>query len=155
MARIYVALGSNLGDRAARIYAGVQGCVEHGLRCIALSRLYETEPVGGPPQPAYLNAAAGFESGLEPGVVLAILQAVEEREGRVRSERFAARTLDLDLLMHGSEVRGEERLVLPHPRLHERLFVLEPLASIAPDVIVPGFGRTVAQLLEALRSPRP
>src|SRR5262245_28692835 len=156
MTLLYVALGSNLGDRAARVYAGIRGCVAHGLRLVELSPIYETEPVGGPPgQPPYLNAVAAFESGLSAGVVLSFLHQIEDAEGRVRAERFGERTLDLDLLVHGREIVQSESLTVPHPRLHERRFVLEPFAAIAPDLVVPGLDKTVAQLLEALDASEP
>ncbi|HKE00114.1 MAG TPA: 2-amino-4-hydroxy-6-hydroxymethyldihydropteridine diphosphokinase [Planctomycetota bacterium] len=151
MTRVYVGLGSNLGDRAARIYGGLRGCVEHGLRLHDLSPLYETEAAdGAPAQPLFLNAVAALETGLAPGVVLRILQLVEESEGRERPARNAPRTLDLDLLLHGSTALRTESLVLPHPRMTERRFVLEPLADLAPDLVIPGGDRTVAELLDAL-----
>ncbi len=151
MARAHVALGSNLGDRAAHLFAGIAGCTAHGLRVVGLSRLWETEPEGGPAgQGAYLNAVVVLETGLDPLVVLRILQSVEDGEGRVRSEPGAPRTLDLDLLLHGDAQRTSELLVLPHPRIAERLFVLAPLAEVAPDAIVPGLGRTVLDLLRDL-----
>jgi 2-amino-4-hydroxy-6-hydroxymethyldihydropteridine diphosphokinase len=158
MARVFLGLGSNLGDRSARIFGGLRGCVDHGMRLAALSPLYESAAVGGPSgQPNYLNAVAILETGLEPMVVLRILQAIEDREGRVRSERNAPRTLDLDLLLYGEEVREIPGLVVPHPRLHERLFVLRPLADVAPDAVIPTFRATAAELLArraaAIRDP--
>jgi 2-amino-4-hydroxy-6-hydroxymethyldihydropteridine diphosphokinase len=148
LARVFVGLGSNLGDRAARILGGVRGCVEHGFRLTHLSPVYETTPVGGPAgQSNYLNAAAIFEIGLDAMVVLRILQQVEAREGRVRRAPNEPRTLDLDLLLFGEETRSHPDLVIPHPRLHERLFVLRPLADIAPDAVVPNFRATVRELL--------
>jgi 2-amino-4-hydroxy-6-hydroxymethyldihydropteridine diphosphokinase len=148
MAKVFVGLGSNLGDRPARIYGGIRGCVDHGMLLSALSPLYESAAAGGPPgQPNYLNAVAMFESGLDPMVVLRILQAVEEREKRVRAERNGPRTLDLDLLLYGEETRDLPDLVVPHPRLHERLFVLRPLVDIAPNAMIPTIGATARELL--------
>lgn len=150
MARVFVAIGSNLGDRAAHVYEGVAGCVRHGLRLTALSRIYETDPVGGPAgQENYFNAVAAFESGFEPALVFRILQQIETACHRSREVRFGPRTLDLDLLLFGDKVLPAGDLILPHPRLHERLFVLLPLAELAPNVIVPGLQKTVSELLQA------
>lgn len=150
MARIVVGFGSNLGDRAARILGGLAGCARHGLRLTDFSRVYESAPEGGPAgQGNYLNAVGVFESGLDAAVLLRILQIVEADEGRVRGERNAPRTLDLDLLLAGEERRDDPNLTLPHPRLMERLFVLFPLADVLADARIPGANCTVAQALEA------
>ncbi|MBI3817205.1 MAG: 2-amino-4-hydroxy-6-hydroxymethyldihydropteridine diphosphokinase [Planctomycetes bacterium] len=147
MARMYIALGANLGERAANLYNGVGGCAEHGLRLIKLAPIYESTPVGGPPgQPSYYNSVAEFESSLDPVVILRILQKIEERFGRVRTETNGPRTLDLDLLVYGSLAMRVSDLVLPHPRLHERLFVLAPFADIAAELIIPGIGKNVRLL---------
>jgi len=148
MTRAFVAIGSNLGDRAAHVYEGVAGCVRHGLRLTALSRIYETDPAGGPAgQDNYFNAVACFETGFEPSLVLRILQQIEAASHRSREVRFGPRTLDLDLLLFGDRIIPSGDLILPHPRLHERLFVLMPLAEVAPNVIVPGLQRSVSDLL--------
>ncbi|MBL8693863.1 MAG: 2-amino-4-hydroxy-6-hydroxymethyldihydropteridine diphosphokinase [Planctomycetes bacterium] len=151
MAILYVALGSNLGDRAAHLLAGVAGCSAHGIALRRLSSIYETAPVGGPAgQNWYLNAVGEFQSGLDARVVLQILRNIEERNGRVRGAKDAPRTLDLDILSVGSEIRSGEDLTLPHPRLHLRRFVLEPFVEIAPAYRVPGLDRTAAELLADL-----
>jgi 2-amino-4-hydroxy-6-hydroxymethyldihydropteridine diphosphokinase len=147
MARIFIGIGSNLGDRAAHLFAGVAGCARHGMRLKALSSIYETAPVGGPAgQPPFLNAVAEFESGLDAAIVLRILQGIEMEQHRSREVRFGPRTLDLDLLLCGDQRRETPDLVLPHPRLHERLFVLRPLAEIDPRIVIPGVGRTAGDL---------
>lgn len=157
MARVFVGMGGNVGDRAAYLYGGVAGCARHGLRLVALSPVYETSPVGGPAgQPDYLNSVALFETGLDPLVVLRILQRVEQDHFRVRDIMNGPRTLDLDLLIHGDRAGRFAELVLPHPRLHERLFVLRPLADLAPDLVVPNLQKTVRLLYEeraALEAP--
>jgi len=147
MAILYVALGSNLGDRAAHLLAGVAGCSAHGIALRRLSSIYETAPVGGPAgQSWYLNAVGEFQSGLDARVVLQILRNIEEKNGRARGAKDGPRTLDLDILSVGSEVRSGDDLTLPHPRLHLRRFVLEPFAEIAPAYKVPSLDRTVAEL---------
>ena len=142
MTRAYVALGANLGDRERTLRAAVDAlAAEDGIEVVAVSTLRETEPVGVGEQPRFLNGAAELETTLTARELLARLLAVEQRFGRVRipGER-GPRTLDLDLLLYGDEVIDEPGLAVPHPRLHERSFVLEPLAELAPGLVVPGRG---------------
>lgn len=143
---VFVALGSNLGDRAANLARGVSGLRERGLRITARSSVYETEPVGGPAQGPYLNAVVQAETGLGPEEVLATCLDVERGAGRVRSVANAPRTLDLDLLLFGDTVLEAEGLAVPHPRLHERRFVLVPLAEIAPAARHPVLGLTAREM---------
>jgi 2-amino-4-hydroxy-6-hydroxymethyldihydropteridine diphosphokinase len=152
--RAFLALGSNLGDREAHIEAALAGLrATPGVRAVACSSLYETEPVGPPGQGPYLNAVARLETELEPRALLARLLALEREAGRVRSGvRDEARTLDLDLLFHGARCVDEADLTLPHPRLHERPFVLAPLAELAPALVHPRLGRSVAELVRSLEA---
>ena len=143
----YIALGSNLGDRLEHLQLGTQWLEHQGIRITGKSRIFETEPVGGPDnQGAYLNAVVRLESRFSARHLLDVLLEAEHQRGRVRSERWGPRTLDLDLLIHGLEVILEPGLIVPHPRLHERAFVLEPLADLAPNLEIPGLKTTVQEL---------
>jgi 2-amino-4-hydroxy-6-hydroxymethyldihydropteridine diphosphokinase len=148
----FVSLGSNLGDREAHLARALAGLrATPGVRALACSSLYETEPVGPPGQGPYLNAVARLETRLAPRALLARCLALERAAGRVRSGvRNEARTLDVDLLLYGDASIDEPGLVVPHPRLHERPFVLAPLRELAPEARHPGLGRSVAELAAAL-----
>ena len=132
--RAYLGLGSNLGDRLAHLQAAVDGLAgTPGIEVAAVSPVYETRPVGGPPQGHYLNAVVALHTDLTPRDLLNIAQRLETREHRVRAERWGPRTLDVDVLLVGDEVVEEPDLVVPHPRLSERAFVLVPLSDLAPE----------------------
>ncbi len=146
---VYIGLGSNLGDRRATLRDAVRQLGAYG-QVVAVSSLYETEPVGLREQPWFLNAVVALETELDPHSMLATLLAIERRAGRVRTFRNAPRTLDLDLLLYGTLVSESEHLSLPHPRLHERSFVLVPLAEIAPELVHPRLGEPVRVLLDRL-----
>ncbi len=136
MTRAYLALGSNLGDRLAYLQAGVDGLAGvPGMRVDALSRVYETAPVGGPPQDLYLNAVVAVDTELDPYALLDLAQQLERDARRVRAERFGPRTLDVDVLIYDDLVLDDPRLILPHPRMWERGFVLAPLRDVAPDLV--------------------
>jgi 2-amino-4-hydroxy-6-hydroxymethyldihydropteridine diphosphokinase len=149
--RAYVGLGSNLGDRAARLCRALELLdAEPGIAVVAVSSFRETDPVGYLEQPPFLNAAAAVETELPPRDLLDRLLAVERSLGRVRKgPRFGPRTIDLDLLLYGEESLDEPGLAVPHPRLHERRFALEPLGELDAGLVVPGRG-PVAALLECL-----
>ena len=147
---VYVGLGSNLGDREVMLAAGRRGLGALG-RLAECSRVYETAPLGVPDeQPMYLNQVCRLETGLAPGELVAGFQEIEVRVGRDRGRRLAARELDIDLLLYGDEVVEKPDVTVPHPRLCERAFVVAPLAEIAPDLVIPGMGRTVADVLAGL-----
>jgi len=152
MAICLLGLGSNLGDRAGTLWEAVRRLSdESGVTVRRVSSLVETRPVGGPSdQPRFLNAAALVETTLPPAELLAALRAIEDRLGRVRGERWGPRTIDLDLLLYDRAVIETPELTIPHPRLHERRFVLAPAAEVAPGLVHPVLGRAIGQLLEQL-----
>ncbi|MFB3852481.1 MAG: 2-amino-4-hydroxy-6-hydroxymethyldihydropteridine diphosphokinase [Vicinamibacterales bacterium] len=149
MTRVAVALGSNLGDRRSHLDYAVTRLGEV-LSALAVSSFVETDPEGLLPQPRYLNGAVVGETELTPRILLDKLLAIERERGRERPFPGAARTLDLDLILYGSEIVKTSGLVVPHPRFRERRFVLEPLAAIAPDLVDPVTGLTVSALLSRL-----
>jgi 2-amino-4-hydroxy-6-hydroxymethyldihydropteridine diphosphokinase len=149
--RAALALGANLGDRLAALQYAVDGlAATDGVRLVAVSSVYETDPVGGPgEQPDYLNAVAVVDTSLRPDELLARAHALEDAAGRVRVVRWGPRTLDVDVLAVGSETADTESLQLPHPRVAERAFVLVPWADVDPTFDVPGLG-AVSELLARL-----
>lgn len=148
----YLGLGSNLGDRLSTLQQAREALQRvPEIRVTAASSLYRTTAVGGPPeQPDYFNAVLEITTSLEPLELLQRCQSIEARFGRQRHIRWGARTLDLDLLFYADLLIDSAALQLPHPRLHQRGFVLQPLCDLAPALIHPQFQRTIAALLEQI-----
>ena len=147
---VYVSLGSNLGDRAGNLLLAIRGMMEAGLNVTCMSAIYETQPVGTGPQPDFLNMVAELTGNElpEPEKLLARLLRVEYALGRRREVPLSPRTIDLDLLLYDDVVSDSEFLILPHPRLHTRRFVLAPLAELAPNLVHPKLQQSIANLLD-------
>lgn len=142
--RAWIGIGANLGDPITAVRAAIAALDEvGGLRVALCSSLYRSTPIGPgmDGQPDYINAVVGIDTALSPAALLDALFAIELHFGRQRSVRNAARTLDLDLLLYGEDIVDQPGLQVPHPRMHQRAFVLHPLAEIAPDTLIPGQGR--------------
>jgi 2-amino-4-hydroxy-6-hydroxymethyldihydropteridine diphosphokinase len=148
--RAYVGLGANLGPREVTLLRAADLlAAADGVEVVAVAQLRETEPVGLVEQPPFLNGAVAIDTSLPPRALLDLLLEIERSLGRVRGGRWGPRTIDLDLLAYGDERVEEEGLHVPHPRLHERRFALEPLAELDPELEIPGLG-TVSELIAAL-----
>jgi 2-amino-4-hydroxy-6-hydroxymethyldihydropteridine diphosphokinase len=146
----YVGLGANVGPREVTLLRAVDLLAEaDGVEVLAVSQLRETDPVGIVDQPRFLNGVARIDTSLSPRALLELLLRIEQSLGRVREERWGPRTVDLDLLVYGGLTVDEPGLRVPHPRLHERRFALEPLAELDPELVVPGLG-SVSGALAAL-----
>jgi 2-amino-4-hydroxy-6-hydroxymethyldihydropteridine diphosphokinase len=148
--RAYLGIGSNLGDRFGHLQAGVSSLAgEEGVEVVAVSSVYRTEPVGGPEQPEFLNAVVTIDTTLPPRELLTLAQRIEDERDRLRKERWGPRTLDVDILLYGDITLREVDLEIPHPRLAERGFALEPLLEVEPDAVLPD-GTPLADLLDRL-----
>ena len=147
----YISIGSNLGDRETNIDSASEMIDNtEGLKVIAKSSLYETDPVGGPPQGKYLNGALKLGCSLDPHQLLKQLNQIEARLGRTREGKNHPRTMDLDILLFDDAIIEEESLIIPHPRMTERYFVLKPLAGIAAETVHPLTGLTITAHLDNL-----
>jgi 2-amino-4-hydroxy-6-hydroxymethyldihydropteridine diphosphokinase len=153
IATAYVGLGSNLNDREDNIRRALRRLNGHDhVQVVKMSSLYETEPVGVVDQPSFLNAVARLSTELEPAALLEVLKSVERSLGRRKTFRWGPRKIDLDLLLYDDVIVNRPHLIVPHPELARRAFVLVPLAEIAPGAVEPRSGRRVDQLLRALES---
>lgn len=152
MSKVYLGIGSNLGDREANCREAIESLESvKELKIRTTSSIYETDPVGGPPQNKYLNAVLEIETELSPENLLDILKGIELEMGRESSpKKDFPRIIDLDILTYGDEVIKTEELTVPHPRMHERSFVLKGLSEIAPEEVHPVFGKTVRELYKEL-----
>ena len=149
--KAYVGLGSNLGDRAGNLLLAVRGMMEASLCVTRVSSIYETEAISEVPQPLFLNMVVEIGNTLPtPEQVMARLLRIEFALGRIRELKDGPRTIDLDLLLYGDVEKETDFLRLPHPRLHERRFVLEPLAEVAPKLVHPVMKKSAAELLESV-----
>lgn len=148
----FVGLGSNLGDRAGNLLLGVRGILDAGLEVTRLSQIYETEPVETFAQPSFLNMVVelGGDALPPPEELMERLLRIEQALGRTRENAKGPRIIDLDLLLYGDEKCDTRSLTLPHPRLHQRRFVLEPLAELVPRLVHPTLHKTISELLAAL-----
>ena len=151
MARAYLGLGSNLGDRNGHLGFALAGLSRVGT-VLARAPVIETDPVDCPGGGMFLNTCVCLETALEPSELLSALTRIERQRGRSRTTRNEPRALDIDILLYGDLVLCEQALQVPHPRMHERAFVLEPLAEIAPTLVHPSFNVTVRRLLAQLKS---
>jgi len=157
MSRVFIGVGSNQGDRAGLIAQACRLISEGGgIRLVQTGPIIESEAVGGPPQGPYLNTVVELETDVSPEELVTMLQGIERTLGRVRSRtRWAPRPMDLDLLLYDNRVIQTAALIVPHPRLQERRFVLEPLVSIAPHAMHPILRESMAALLARLHEPQP
>jgi len=140
MAEVYLALGSNLGDRRGQLRRALAALAEAGVRVSASSSLYETPPMYDTDQPKFLNAVVRAETELSPEDLLTALKDIELALGRQPRSRNGPREIDLDILLYGDEQRATDELTIPHPRMHQRAFVRRPLLDVAPDAVIPGRG---------------
>lgn len=152
MSIAYIALGSNLGERKQNILTALNYMEQSGLKILAVSSLLETEPYGVTDQPSFINAAVKIETGLAAHDLLRLLLAIELKMGRVRKRHWGERNIDLDLILYDDKIMKDKDLIVPHPDMQNRLFVLSPLAEIAGDVVHPVFKITISAMLNNLMS---
>lgn len=148
MAKTYLCLGSNLGDRKINITKALEGLSACGIKVTKRSAMYETEPVGFKLQPLFYNLCVEAETELEPAALLRVLQELEHKTGRKKSEKWGPRIIDIDILFYNNIIIYSTDLVIPHPETQNRKFVLEPMAEIAADFVHPGYNLKLKEMLE-------
>jgi len=154
MARVFIGVGSNEGDRLANMSRAIHELgTTPKIRVVQMATIYETQPVGGPPQPDFLNTVVELETTHPPHELLRLLKALERWLGRTSSERWGPRVIDLDILLYDDHIIQDAQLIIPHVRLHERRFVLEPLSQLAPQLVHPVLGQPISELLAHLGEP--
>ena len=152
MTKVYVGLGSNLGNKRENITRAIGRIDAYEEICIKeKSGFYDTAPVGGPPQPDYVNCVIGLETEVEPQTLLKEFKEIEIEQGRMSGVKWGPRVVDLDILLYGDRIVNDHNLKIPHERMHERVFVLEPLCEISPDIKHPVSGISISELLEKLK----
>ena len=154
MAKAVIGLGSNLGERDKNIRTALEKMQEKGIELLRVSSVLETEPYGYTNQPKFLNAVCLVETNLTPDQLLDVLLEIEKEIGRVRERKWGPRIIDLDIIFYEDLVLESERLIVPHPDMHNRWFVLAPLAEICPDYVHPKLKKTVRELLQELTRRR-
>ncbi|MGQ3684878.1 MAG: 2-amino-4-hydroxy-6-hydroxymethyldihydropteridine diphosphokinase [Candidatus Loosdrechtia sp.] len=155
MVHVCIGLGSNMGDRAGNLLSAcdrIRALKE--VQFLKLSKFYETLPAGGPPQPRFLNAALSMRTSLLPFQLLEHVQHIEMSMGRIRTIRWGPRNIDIDILLYGDQVVEDDQLKIPHPFLHIRSFVLEPLAEIDPHIVHPVLKKTIFELYKELQQSK-
>ncbi|MDP6925176.1 MAG: 2-amino-4-hydroxy-6-hydroxymethyldihydropteridine diphosphokinase [Candidatus Scalindua sp.] len=152
MTKVYAGLGSNLGNKRENIVSAIDRIDAYKGICVKeRSGLYNTTPVGGPPQPDYVNCVIGLETEIEPQILLKEFKEIEIELGRKPGVRWGPRVVDLDILLYGDRIVNDYNLKIPHERMHERAFVLEPLCEISPGIKHPVSGISISELLEKLK----
>ncbi len=152
MTKVYAGLGSNLGNKRENIIRAIDRIDTYeGIWVREKSGFYDTPPVGGPPQPDYVNCVIGLETEVEPQTLLKEFKEIEIEQGRRPGVRWGPRVVDLDILLYGDRIVNDHNLKIPHERMHERVFVLEPLCEISPDIKHPVLGISISELWEKLK----
>lgn len=156
MARVFLSIGSNLGDRVANIQQAVSMLsLDNRIKILKTSSFYETQPWGNKNQPWFINAAMAIETVLDPEELLSIFQNIELKLGRKRGlfKKWSERTLDIDILMYDEQIINSKNLIIPHPYMHERAFVLVPMLEVKADLVHPIFNKTISELYDELQNP--
>jgi 2-amino-4-hydroxy-6-hydroxymethyldihydropteridine diphosphokinase len=153
MVTTFLAVGSNLGDRKGYLKNAIQALQQRGIKVSRVASIYETEPKGLKTQPWFLNTVALCHTDCDPSRLLEVCLTIERENGRIREQSNEPRTLDIDIIFYADRVINEAELTIPHPRFSERLFVLVPLAEIAPDFVDPVSGKSIAALLNECTDP--